>query len=90
MKQIGIAMFEPTGNPNGVGGFEWRTDAAEAEKAFRSLRGGNGTATLWQGVEVDEALSPDEITDWVDGVYWDKSPAEQIEILGTPTKTHTR
>ena len=80
-----------------VGGFEWRTDPAEAEKQFRVMRGSRGVTKLWHGIDVGD-MSGEEITDYVDSIYWGYAPgipadddgqAAQEKIWGKPARVHT-
>ena len=79
-----------------IGEFEWRTDPLEAEGQFRQMRGTRGVTKLWHGIDVGD-LRGEEITDYVDSIYWGWAPgipadddgqAAQEKAWGTPSKVH--
>lgn len=65
-------------------GWEWRTEPAEAEAAFRAMRGLKGVTKLWHGVEVGE-MPGGNIDEYVDGIYWD---GDQEATWGKPARVH--
>lgn len=73
--KISIVTNQP-GTAESVGGFEWRIDPAEAEKMFRDFRTAGSTTTLWHGVEIQDDMTPEEITDYVDYCYWQAETAQ--------------
>lgn len=81
--KISVVTSEP-GTRESVGTYEWRTDPAEAEKAFRSLRSLDSITRLWHDVEVNDGLTPEEITAHVDYLYWDCASS----TMGEPAKTY--
>lgn len=88
--KIHIAVHEP--DNFSVGGFEWRTDLPNAEREFRAFRGTSGTTMLFTDVDVPDHLADgesDEITDWVDELYWDGGLDVMRDILGEPAKTYS-
>lgn len=93
-EKIHIVINEPT-TDYGVGGFEWRIDREDAEKAFRSLRGNESITYLYNDVTVPADLREDhdEITEWVDSIYWGygADPEQMHNMFGTdPTRVHAR
>lgn len=88
--EIHIAVHEP--NNYSSGGFEWRVDREKAEKEFRAFRGTDGTTMLFTDIPVPQHLvnsESDEITDWVDELYWNGGLDVMRDVLGEPTKTYS-
>lgn len=81
--KISIVTTSP-GTSESVGGFEWRTDPAEAEKVFRQFRTRGSTTRLWHDVEVQDDMTPEEVTDHVDYGYWQDQTAD----WGEPARTY--
>lgn len=87
---IHIALFEPNEGGSSVGSYEWRLDRAEAEKEFRRFRGEGGTALLYVDIPV-VGLTPEEITEWVDSIYWDHPVEGWSDRFGSePVKVYSR
>lgn len=84
---IHIVLSEPT-TDDGVGAFEWRKRLPEAEGAFRSLRGLDRVTRLWTNVTVPDTMTPEQVTEYVDDMYWNGNIVEQTNVWGDPELVH--
>lgn len=94
--RIHIAVYEPSPDHGGVGGFEWRPKLDDAVKAFRHFRSSTGTALLFTDVTVppeverQAEVDKDYITDWVDYVVWTGGISVMTDTFGPAAKTFAR